>query len=175
MKRKITHNEEVEFIGFGYRIGAAFLDNLFFSLIIGPLIAVWYFFDFFNFDNFTDLIIENIVVKILMVFTITIAFWYYIQATPGKRLVNSQIVDFKTGQPASLWRLIVRYLGYFISTITFLFGFIWIAFDKNKRGFHDYLAGTVVIADENIRQLNQQEREYYKPCIKPTPASWSIS
>ncbi len=38
-----------------------------------------------------------------------------------------------------------RYLGYFASTIPLCLGFLWIAFDKRKQGWHDKLAGTVVI------------------------------
>jgi uncharacterized RDD family membrane protein YckC len=30
-----------------------------------------------------------------------------------------------------------------------MLGFIWIAFDKRKQGWHDKLAGTVVILEED--------------------------
>jgi len=44
--------------------------------------------------------------------------------------------------------LFVRYIGYFVSVIPFGLGFIWIAFDSKKQGFHDKLAGTVVVRGE---------------------------
>ena len=39
----------------------------------------------------------------------------------------------------------VRYIGYGISEIPLFLGFLWIAFDKNKQGWHDKIAGTFVI------------------------------
>jgi uncharacterized RDD family membrane protein YckC len=45
--------------------------------------------------------------------------------------------------------LIGRYLGYYDSTIPFLLGLMWVGIDKRKQGWHDKLAGTVVIRDRN--------------------------
>jgi uncharacterized RDD family membrane protein YckC len=36
-------------------------------------------------------------------------------------------------------------LAYYVSTLPFLIGFIWVGIDQRKRGFHDMLAGTVVV------------------------------
>ncbi len=41
----------------------------------------------------------------------------------------------------------VKYLGYYLSAIPLLLGFVWVAFDKRKQGFHDKLAGTFVVRD----------------------------
>jgi uncharacterized RDD family membrane protein YckC len=38
-----------------------------------------------------------------------------------------------------------RYFAYFVSTIPFCLGFLWVAFDKRKQGWHDKLAHTVVV------------------------------
>ena len=40
---------------------------------------------------------------------------------------------------------ILRLIGYWISAIVFYIGYIWIFIDKRKRGWHDLIAGTVVI------------------------------
>lgn len=175
MKRKITHKKEVEFIGFGYRFVAAYIDNILFGLLIPPFFTVAYFIGLIDFNTSINFIIGYVLIYNLMQLFITIGFWSHIQATPGKRFLNSQIVDFKTGQPASIWRLFLRFISYLISIIPLFFGFIWIGFDKNKRGFHDYIARTAVIADENIRPLDEKERKYYKPCIRTTPTQWMMS
>lgn len=75
----------------------------------------------------------------------TIAFWLYKQATPGKMAVGIKVVDAKTGNAMSFGQAIGRYVGYFISTIPLGLGFIWAAFDPRKQGWHDKLAGTVVV------------------------------
>ena len=74
-----------------------------------------------------------------------ILLWKYYQATPGKMIFKATIVDAKTGGKPSLRQLIIRYLGYIISTIPLGLGIFWVAFDKKKQGFHDKLANTVVV------------------------------
>ena len=57
------------------------------------------------------------------------------------------MLDEKTGQPLTLNQSVIRYLGYFASTIVLGLGFIWIAFDGKKQGWHDKMAGSVVVRD----------------------------
>jgi len=51
----------------------------------------------------------------------------------------------RTGRLPATKQLIGRYLGYYVSTIPFCLGLIWVAFDPRKQGWHDKLAGTVVV------------------------------
>ena len=74
-----------------------------------------------------------------------IVFWIYRQATPGKMIIGAKIVDANTGGPPSTGQLIGRYLGYYVSMIPLFLGMIWVAFDARKQGWHDKLAGTVVV------------------------------
>ena len=39
----------------------------------------------------------------------------------------------------------IRYLGYYVSAIPFGLGLLWVAFDPRKQGWHDKMAGTVVV------------------------------
>jgi uncharacterized RDD family membrane protein YckC len=64
---------------------------------------------------------------------------------PGKILDGIKIVDAGTGDKMSVGQAIARYFAYLISTIPFGLGFIWIGIDKKKQGWHDKLAGPVVI------------------------------
>jgi uncharacterized RDD family membrane protein YckC len=83
-----------------------------------------------------------------------IAFWMTWMATPGKLLLDCQIVDANSmGKPQTI-QLVVRYLSYLISAIPLGLGFIWIIFDKRKQGWHDKLAKTLVIMqDESLHTL----------------------
>jgi uncharacterized RDD family membrane protein YckC len=69
----------------------------------------------------------------------------YRQATPGKMAIGARVVDATTGGAPSTRQLVIRYLGYYVSTIPLLLGLIWVAFDPRKQGWHDKLAGTVVV------------------------------
>jgi uncharacterized RDD family membrane protein YckC len=54
-------------------------------------------------------------------------------------------VDEKTGGKPSTGQLIGRYLGYYVSILPLMLGIIWVGIDKRKQGFHDKLAGTLVV------------------------------
>lgn len=71
--------------------------------------------------------------------------WHYFAATPGKMICRLKIVDAKTGGPMGDWQSILRVMCYFVSAIPLGLGFFWIAIDKKRRGWHDLLAGTMVI------------------------------
>ncbi|EAW3106662.1 RDD family protein, partial [Salmonella enterica] len=80
---------------------------------------------------------------------LTVILWRGFQATPGKMALRLRVLDAESGCPASTGQYIGRYLGYFVSTVPLGLGFFWIAFDRRKQGWHDKLAGTVVV--RNIR------------------------
>jgi uncharacterized RDD family membrane protein YckC len=75
-----------------------------------------------------------------------LVFWKYRSATPGKMFMSGEIVDAATGGKPSTRQLVLRYLGYYLSTLPLLLGLIWVAVDSRKQGWHDKLAGTVVVS-----------------------------
>ena len=77
--------------------------------------------------------------------TTVITFWMVKQATPGKMAVSTRIVDADSGNAASAAQLIGRYFAYFAACIPLGLGILWVAFDRRKQGWHDKLAGTVVV------------------------------
>ena len=54
------------------------------------------------------------------------------------------VVDVYGDRPSVL-RAFVRTLGYGIAVLPFSLGVLWIGFDREKRGLHDWLAGTYVV------------------------------
>ena len=64
--------------------------------------------------------------------------------TPAKSLMGVRVVK-TNGQGLSWLDAIVRYVGYYINTALLLIGWIWAIFDGKNQGFHDKLAGTVVV------------------------------
>lgn len=90
----------------------------------------------------------NVTFGYILPFLLTLWFWQKFLGTPGKMLMGIQIVDFNTGRRASVMKSTVRYVAYLVSMIPLGLGFLWVAFDKNKRGFHDHLSGTAVIVKQ---------------------------
>ena len=73
-----------------------------------------------------------------------ITFWTWRGQTPGKMITGIKIV--KTDEsPIGIGAAIIRYIGYYVSGILLLIGFLWILWDRRKQGLHDKIAGTVVI------------------------------
>lgn len=80
----------------------------------------------------------------------SIGFWIWLQATPGKMALGLVVVDANTGQPASAGKYVLRYIGYILSAIVLLIGFFWVAFNPRKQGWHDLIAGTVVVKKDSL-------------------------
>jgi uncharacterized RDD family membrane protein YckC len=64
--------------------------------------------------------------------------------TLGMQVLKMAIIDVY-GDPPSPAKCLVRCAGYLASAATLGLGFLWIGFDSEKRGLHDWLAGTYVI------------------------------
>jgi uncharacterized RDD family membrane protein YckC len=64
--------------------------------------------------------------------------------TLGMRVLNLRVIR-TDGSPLSLVNAVVRYVGLVIAVIPLLIGIIWVAFDANKQGWHDKIAGTYVV------------------------------
>ena len=89
------------------------------------------------------------VLPFIAVFLVSLLYFpYYWQRsgqTPGMRMMNVKVVRDADGGPLSWGSALLRLIGYWVSAAVFYIGFIWIFIDKRKRGWHDLIAGTVVI------------------------------
>ncbi|WP_298137610.1 RDD family protein [Acidiferrobacter sp.] len=75
----------------------------------------------------------------------SVVFWVKFLGTPGKLLLSCHLVDAHTLGPLSVGQSLLRNLGYLVSYATLGLGFLWIAWDPRKQGFHDKIAGSVVL------------------------------
>jgi len=64
--------------------------------------------------------------------------------TVGDKLLNLRVVK-TDGSDISVVQAFIRYVGLVISFLVIFIGVIWVAFDPNKQGWHDKIAGTYVI------------------------------
>ena len=140
----MKNNEEFEYAGFWIRIWASVIDLLLILLVTIPVLLGFYGSEYFESDAWVQGPLDFELNNIFPAFA-TILFWRYESATPGKMAISAKIVDAVTGEPPSLAQCIGRYFAYIISIIALGLGVFWIAFDRKKQGWHDKLAGTVVI------------------------------
>jgi uncharacterized RDD family membrane protein YckC len=64
--------------------------------------------------------------------------------TPGKMLLGLRVIQV-SGDPITPGTAFLRWVGYLISGQIFCLGFLWVAFDGRKQGWHDKIAATLVI------------------------------
>jgi uncharacterized RDD family membrane protein YckC len=141
-----TPQEDIEYAGFWMRVGACIIDSILILMVTFPLLISTYGWSYLDATQ-TDWIAgpADFLISWVLPAVAVIAFWVYRQATPGKIAISARIVDAKTGAAPSTGQLIGRYFGYFLAGIPLGVGILWVAFDKKKQGWHDKLAGTVVI------------------------------
>lgn len=71
-------------------------------------------------------------------------FWTLAGQTPGKMLLGLRIVSLD-GSRLTLWQALRRFIGYFLSALPLYAGYWWVLIDNRRQGWHDKLAGTVVV------------------------------
>ena len=57
------------------------------------------------------------------------------------------MVDFATAAPIGYGRAAARYYAEFLSGIPLCLGYAWALWDPERQGWHDKLAGTVVVPE----------------------------
>ena len=135
---------EPEYAGFWVRVSAAIIDTLLLSIIILPVLTAVYGSAYWSSDRLiqgpADFLVSWVAPAIAVVL-----FWIARQATPGKMALGIRIVDAETGGKPRNGQLVLRYFGYYVSMLPLFIGILWVAFDSRKQGWHDKIAGTVVV------------------------------
>ena len=132
------------YAGFWVRLAATLIDSVLIMCLTMPALLSVYGLDYFLMDGlivgWADFLISWVLPAIAV-----LTFWRYRRATPGKMALNLTIADARTGGKPTFAKLVGRYIAYFASLLPLAFGYLWIAFDERKQGWHDKLAGTVVV------------------------------
>ena len=125
------------------RAGAYIVDQallLLSLLVIGIFIGYW--------GEAWDSIIGYVGFAVYSTFFL----WRY-STTPGKKLFGLRVVSAVTNDKLTFGKAVGRTLSYWISWLALGFGIWQVAFDRQKhRGWHDHLAGTVVLQEPHNRK-----------------------
>lgn len=133
-----TNLAEMEYLGFWPRVVASIIDNLITSIAGVPVgIACGLMGQ--------GAVLFGQILSVVMGVAYVLIFWNWKGATPGKMVFKAVIVDAKTGAKPSGGTFLIRYLGYIPSILVLGLGFLWVAWDPKKRGWHDMMAGTIVV------------------------------
>ncbi len=133
-----------EYAGFWIRLGATLIDTVILLVVITIPLTFIYGEEYWLGEQLIHGI-WDVLLNYVFPLVLTIWFWRRFLGTPGKMATRLIIVDAKTGNKMSVGQSIGRYFAYIISALPLCLGFIWIGLDKKKQGWHDKLAGTVVV------------------------------
>ena len=134
-----------EYVGFWARVGAAIIDTILMMVIVAPLLTHYYGAGYWLGERGLIAGPADALLNWILPAIAVILFWIYRQATPGKMAISAKIVDAKTLGKPTTGQLVIRYLGYYVAFIPLCLGFIWVGLDARKQGWHDKMAGTLVI------------------------------
>jgi len=131
-KRKNEELQQYELANTGARLLAYFVDHILLQMIASfalSLMGIGYSFAY----------------TLLFYFLYYWLFWTQRDGqTPGKMLMRIKIIR-TDGQPLTAGDCVLRYLGYYVSTLAFGLGFLWATFDKDNQAWHDKIARTFVV------------------------------
>lgn len=156
-------NQNVHYAGFWRRVLATVVDTLLLMLFIGVI-------DYLFFGSSTLQLVQvnsggtlpsfsaSDYIQQIIIILFTVVMWMKFLGTPGKIILGCQVVDANTLQPISSGQAVLRYLAYYVSLFALGLGFVWVAFDKRKQGFHDKIAKTVVIMESASVQLPKNDK-----------------
>jgi uncharacterized RDD family membrane protein YckC len=148
-------------IGFWKRLAAAAID---FAIVIPAALVVTFLaskiagvhlppsnLHLFDLDLWLDLVIATdpaLVMGLVLFIAIGLVYLLVFHIVRGRTL-GMQVMQIKVidvyGDPPSPARCAARCAGYVVSAATLFLGFLWMGFDSEKRGLHDWIAGTYVI------------------------------
>lgn len=150
-------NQDQEYAGFWIRVGASLIDTVIVLIIILPILSAIYgpayWLDVSFVSGFWDVLFTYVLPAVAV-----IIFWVYKSATPGKMATKLTIVDAKTGTKPTTGQFVIRYLGYYVAMLPLFLGIIWVGIDQRKQGWHDKLAGTVVLRNNQPEAVRFEDQ-----------------
>jgi uncharacterized RDD family membrane protein YckC len=144
--------ETVTVIGFGRRLVATLIDGIllaFFTFVV--IFAIGFVGIFVQMYNPNEpLALSGLIVVCGAILSVIyyVGFWSQSGQTLGKTLLGIKVIG-KDGSPLSVGKALLRYIGYIVSAVLWSLGFLWVAFDRMRQGWHDKIAGTYVVYVED--------------------------
>src|SRR5207237_8965422 len=114
------------------------------------------------------------VIALVAVAGYQIYFWGTSGQTIAMRLFHLRVVDATTGAPIGIGRAVVRWLMTIVNSWACYVGWIWVAFDARKQGWHDKIASSVVLQTCSHRKSEKSRPPPPGDLPPPPPPPGSI-
>jgi len=143
----------MKYAGFWVRVLAMIIDGILLSIVFVPILRALFPADVVSYAGMESGVynigmnLSNTasILYMLIVWIYFVVLTVLLGGTLGKMALKIKVVDEK-GNKINWGQAILReVVGKFISTIILLLGYIWVAFDAKKQGWHDKIAKTYVV------------------------------
>lgn len=165
--QKNSGNTQVAYAGFWVRLTAYLLDKI---LVFAGLFLVRLMLNLFMYLTEGTWLGGNILfsftIKDIVLYLLGVSYFilctYFTGTTPGKRAMNLRVIS-KNGGKLTFFNVLYREtIGRFLSSFVLKAGYLFIGFDREKRGFHDMLADTRVVYGTRIKVYPVYQRPVYQ-------------
>ncbi len=112
-------------------------------------------------SQFAPIWLLNMLFQVVIIGALLVATQIIWGTTAGKWLLGLKIVRAGNHEAISSWRYILRFLGYLLAVAPLMLGIIWMSFNRERRGWHDYIAGTVVLNTRGYGWYKQKFKACY--------------
>ena len=129
-----------EYMGFWIRVAAALIDIILVSIVAAIVGLVLRLILGFGWGDAPANLIGMVIG-----WTYHVAFITAKGQTLGKMAVGVQVVNREGNIPGFGAVLLREIVGKFLSFVALLLGYLWVGWDREKRGWHDHIGGTWVV------------------------------
>lgn len=134
---------QVEYLGFWIRFVAAIID----AVIVGVVLTLLFFVFYAIASHRYWFPAPFLWFPVLWLY-----YWLFIGLkgqTPGKMAIGIKVVNDRGEIPGLGFAALREILGKMVSSAVFCLGYLWIAIDEEKQGWHDKIASTHVVKVES--------------------------
>ena len=131
--------------GFWLRAAAYLIDSIVVALACTTIFAVFFMPKSVTPKQMTTLLNAYTLPVIVFQGVYFTFFWSLLGKTPGMLPFGLSVANAQNMQRIGPGRALLRYFGLVFSFMVFDMGVLWAAIDPRKQGWHDKIAGTVVV------------------------------
>ena len=96
-------------------------------------------------SNALHVMLVNGAIQIVIIGFVLVSVQWLWGTTPGKWLLDLRVRHAVTHEPPSRWQIVLRFFAYLPACAPLMLGVLWASFNNQRRGWHDYMARTVVV------------------------------
>ncbi len=138
------------------RLTAFMIDE---AVLLIPLLLIQYI--VLTLTSLPSRNIISIILQVILIYGYNILFIAKDGATIGKKMMRLKVVTVKYGKVNFTHAVIRETVGKWISELVFELGYLWVLINKKRQGWHDTIAGTLVVKVDKTGKILHDTSPYF--------------